>query len=153
MAPARTLTRVVAAAALAGCATHQAGVSSDPTPASGVESELVRIEREFGQALGRRDTAYSNRVLAADFISIGEPANTGKREFITSLASSQGAAPSYELLETHVRQYGAATIVTGLVNYPAYRRQLRFSEVWTKDSGDWRLHVGHYDYLPAASPR
>jgi ketosteroid isomerase-like protein len=128
-------------------------LSKAPTTGTGAtaEQELARLERDWGEALGRRDTAFFNRVMADDFLQTGDAKTGTKQEFLKSLAGPPSDNLRYQLSETVIRQFGPAAVVSGLVTFPSLHRQSRYTEVWTKESGQWRVHHGHYNDLPPAA--
>jgi ketosteroid isomerase-like protein len=135
---------------LAACSRSSttAEATSGPAPA-GAEQDLLRIEQEWGDALGRHDSTFFNRVLADDYLATVGAKTETKREYMAeNLSGPPTPADRYELGDTHVRQYGPVAIVTGLVTYPAQDRRERYTEVWTKEGGQWRVHVGHYNTVP-----
>jgi ketosteroid isomerase-like protein len=126
--------------------------SKAPTTGTGnAEQELARLERDWGEALGRGDTAFFNRVMADDFLQTGGAKTGTKQDFLKSLSGPSNDDMRSELSETVIRQYGPAAVVTGLVTFPSQHRQSRYTEVWTKESGQWRVHHGHYNDLPPAA--
>ena len=143
----RGIPLIVFAVACSSSPSSQAHTTGD---AGTTEQELARIEREWGDALGRGDTAFFNRVMADDFLQTGDAKTGTKQDFMKDVSRPPSGNLRYELSETMIRQYGSAAVVTGLVTFPAVHRKTRYTEVWTKESGQWRVHHAHYNDLPAA---
>jgi len=114
------------------------------------EQELLRIEREWSEALARHDTTFFERVLADDYIATGGLDTLSKRQFITAnLSGPPSPEANYELGETRIRQYGSVVVITGLVTFGQHMRA-RYTEVWTKEHRQWQAHLGHYSHLSDA---
>ena len=37
-----------------------------------------------------------------------------------------------------------------LVSFPAQHMRARYTEVWTKEQGQWQAHLGHYSHFSDA---
>jgi hypothetical protein len=113
----------------------------------------MRLEQDWSIALARNDTAFFQRVMADDFLQTGGAETHTKRDFLASLSGpSDTGSGSEQLMETVIRQYGTTAVVTGLVNAPTEGRRYRYTEVWTRDGGQWRAHVGHYNVVAQEGP-
>ena len=95
-----------------------------------------------------------NRIYADDFIGIG-PSGTvrTKPQVILDFTSGELKFQSITTDDVRVRVYGNTAVETGRSTMigqdkgKAVPRDNRFTRVWIKDGGRWRLVANHYSPL------
>ena len=90
-------------------------------------------------------------VLDEDFVITFEDGSTySKTGYLSYSARSSTRVELAEISEMKVRMHGATAIVTGIYhekgldNQRTYDYHDRFTDVWMKESGKWRLVAAHY---------
>lgn len=120
---------------------------------SNIEQEILRLEREWMDAAVRRDEKVLDRVMADDFLLLGE-AWDGKRDLTpkqrwieNTLTTIEAKSFSYDKVNTQVR--GDAVVLHGLFTYDATNNgrpwggTVRVTDVWVRDGGRWRILTRH----------
>ena len=127
-----------------------------PKSPSNVESQLMQLERDIGEANIKRDKAFFERVEADEFIFTDSGGGiTTKAEDVASLDKPVGETKliSYVIDDMKVRIYGRTAVVTGRVTstYKQKDKELvsktRFTDVFVKRDGSWQLVAGHSSRL------
>src|SRR5205085_7575174 len=102
--------------------------------APSAEVELKRLEREWFDAVVKGDKATLGRLLADDFVGIGNDAEqVNKTQLIAELASV--GIDEIKSEDVQVRFYGNTAVVTGRGSYLKSGNKLgedRHTEVWVK---------------------
>ena len=109
-------------------------------------SDDERIQAQIGA-----DAAALDRIYADDFIGIG-PSGTvrTKPQVIADFTSGDLKFQSITTDEVKVRVYENTAVETGLSTMlgqdkgKAVPRDTRFTRVWVKQQGRWRLVANHY---------
>ena len=118
---------------------------------SGVEQVIRQLDNERIQAQIHADATALDRIYAADFIGVG-PSGTvrTKPQVLLDFTSGDLKFQSITTDEVQVRVYGDAAVETGLSTMigqdkgKAVPRDTRFTRVWVKQQGSWRLVANHY---------
>src|SRR3954464_8383545 len=130
-------------------------VTGSVSPASGIKSDpivaLGQLDKERIQAQIGADAAALDRIYAEDFIGIG-PSGTvrTKAQVISDFTSGHLKFQSITTDEVQVRVYENTAVETGLSTMvgqdkgKAVPRDNRFTRVWVKQQGRWRLVANHY---------
>src|ERR1700740_2427560 len=148
------MTRTLVIAALALTATSIAlgqkqGASRDN--GSSVEQAIRQLDNERIQAQIGADAVALDRIYADDFVGVG-PSGTvrTKTQVITDFTSGDLKFRSITTDEVQVRVYENTAVETGLSTMvgqdkgKAVPRDTRFTRVWVKQQGRWRLVANHY---------
>jgi uncharacterized protein (TIGR02246 family) len=122
----------------------------------GVEQAIRRLDDERIQAQIHADAAALDRIYADDFIGIG-PSGTvrTKPQVIADFTSGELKFQSITTDDVQVRVYGNTAVETGRSTMngqdkgKAVPRDNRFTRVWVKRRGRWRLVANHYSSLTA----
>jgi uncharacterized protein (TIGR02246 family) len=145
-------------ASVCSCATGNESAASSSTPAAAttpastenVEQAIRSLENERSQASVRSDTATLDRILADDFSTVGTSgAVRNKAQWLADNKSGVLKAESQSFADVNVRVYGDAAVVTGLMTQKGQDKgadisgQIRFTRVYAKRNGQWRLVAGH----------
>jgi ketosteroid isomerase-like protein len=108
------------------------------------EQEVLRLEKEFSQAIVKNDAGAVARFLADDWIII-DP-DGGIIDRVRFLGVIESGALTHEMMEsddTRVRIYGNAAIVTALTTTKGkfggqvFTTQERATDVFVKQNGRW----------------
>jgi uncharacterized protein (TIGR02246 family) len=145
-----TLAIVVLAVALISSALGQEQ-SASKDQRSSVEQAIRQLDNERIQAQIGADAAALDRIYADDFIGVG-PSGTvrTKAQVISDFTSGNLKFQSITTDEVQVRVYENTAVETGLSTMrgqdkgKAVPRETRFTRVWVKQQGRWRLVANHY---------
>ena len=118
---------------------------------SSVEQIIRQLDNERIQAQIGADALALDRIYAADFIGVG-PSGTvrTKPQVISDFTSGTLKFQSITTDEVQVRVYGDTAVETGLSTMigqdkgKTVPRDTRFTRVWVKQEGNWRLVANHY---------
>ena len=119
-----------------------------------VAAAIRKLDRERIQAQINADAAALDRIYAADFIGIG-PSGTvrAKPQVLSDFTSGDLKFQSITTDDVRVRVYGNTAVETGRSTMvgqdkgKAVPRDNRFTRVWVKQQGRWRLVANHYSPL------
>jgi uncharacterized protein (TIGR02246 family) len=125
--------------------------SAGGDPASSVERAIRQVDDERIQAQIHADAAALNRIYAEDFIGVG-PSGTvrTKPQVLSDFTSGTLKFQSITTDEVRVRVYENTAVETGLSTMIGQDkgkdvpRDTRFTRVWVKQQGQWRLVANHY---------
>jgi ketosteroid isomerase-like protein len=133
-----------------------AAVSAHAQPQSqrSVVDEIRKVDRERIQAQVNADTVALDRIYAVDFIGIG-PSGTlrTKKDVLADFKSGSLKFQSITTDDVRIRVYGNAAVETGLSTMKGQDAEKvvpeenRFTRVWIKQGGRWRLVSNHYSNL------
>ena len=144
----RVITVVIFLAAAIASGQEQ-GERSDQSRA--VEQAIRKLDNERIQAQIHADAAALEHIYADDFIGVG-PSGTvrTKPQVISDFTSGELKFQSITTDDVQVRVYGNAAVETGLSTMngqdkgKTVPRDTRFTRVWIKQEGRWRLVSNHY---------
>ena len=116
-----------------------------------VEETIRKLDNERIQAQIHADAMALDRIYAVDFIGVG-PSGTvrTKPQVISDFTSGNLKFQSITTNEVQVRVYENTAVETGLSTMigqdkgKAVPRDTRFTRVWVKQQGQWRLVANHY---------
>ena len=116
-----------------------------------IDQTIKQLDSERIQAQIGADTVTLNRIYADDFIGVG-PSGTvrTKSQVISDFTSGELKFQSITTDEVKVRVYENTAVETGLSTMvgqdkgKAVPRDTRFTRVWVKQEGRWRLVANHY---------
>ena len=118
---------------------------------SNVEQAIRRLDKERIQAQIGADAVTLDRIYADDFIGVG-PSGTvrTKPQVISDFTSGDLKFQSITTDDVQVRVYGNTAVETGLSTMVGQDKgktvpgDTRFTRVWVKQKGRWRLVANHY---------
>src|SRR6184192_4491382 len=118
---------------------------------SSVEQAIRQLDRERIQAQIGADAVALERIYADDFIGVG-PSGTvrTKAQVISDFTSGDLKFQSITTDEVQVRVYENTAVETGRSTMigqdkgQTVPRDTRFTRVWVKEQGRWRLVANHY---------
>src|SRR5436309_5671064 len=116
-----------------------------------VEETIRNLDNERIQAQIHADAAALDRIYAVDFIGVG-PSGTvrTKPQVLLDFTSGELKFESITTDEVQIRVYGNTAVETGLSTMigqdkgKTVPRDTRFTRVWVKQQGHWRLVANHY---------
>jgi len=125
-----------------------------PNQQKGVVQEILKVDRERIQAQVNADSIALDRIYADDFIGIG-PSGTlrTKKDVLSDFASGMLKFQSITTHDVRIRVYGNVAVETGLSTMKGQDSEIvvpeenRFTRVWVKQGGRWRLVANHYSNL------
>jgi ketosteroid isomerase-like protein len=116
-----------------------------------VEEVIKKLDNERIQAQIHADATALDRIYAADFIGVGPSGRVrSKAQVISDFTSGDLKFQSITTDEVQVRVYENTAVETGLSTMvgqdkgKAVPRDNRFTRVWVKLQGRWRLVANHY---------
>jgi len=143
---------VITVVALTACSIALAQKqSADGDQARGVEQAIRQVDKERIQAQIGADAVALDRIYADDFIGVG-PSGTvrTKPQVISDFTSGNLKFQSITTDEVQVRVYENTAVETGLSTMvgqdkgKAVPHNTRFTRVWVRQQGHWRLVANHY---------
>jgi len=122
---------------------------------SGQESSdaanIRTLELKVADLYKQRQVDSFANLLDDDFVITFEDGSTySKTGYLAYSTSSSTRVETVEISEMRIRMHGDAAVVTGVYhekgvdNQKAYDYHDRFTDVWMKKSGKWRLIAAHY---------
>ena len=139
---------LVLAVAPMGVAQKQSATDSQQTS---VEEVIKKLDDERIQAQIHADATALDRIYAADFIGVGPSGRVRtKPQVISDFTSGDLKFQSITTDDVEVRVYGNAAVETGRSTMigqdkgQTVPRDTRFTRVWVKQQGRWRLVANHY---------
>ena len=114
-------------------------------------AEIRSLEVKMLDCYKHRQVEIFAAVLDEDFVITFEDGSTySKTGYLSYSASSSTHIEVAEIAEMKIRMHGDTAIVTGIYHEKGIDRQKtydyhdRFTDVWMKESGKWRLVAAHY---------
>ena len=146
----RTLVTAIITLTLTSIAPGQ-DQSANTDQKTSVEQAIRQVDNERIQAQIHADAAALDRIYANDFIGIG-PSGTvrHKPEVLSDFTAGHLKFQAITTDEIQVRVYGNTAVETGISTMvgqdkgKAVPRDNRFTRVWVKQEGRWRLVANHY---------
>jgi len=116
-----------------------------------VEQAVREVDKGRIQAQINADAAALDRIYADDFIGVG-PSGTvrNKAQVIADFTSGSLKFQSITTDDVQVRVYGNTAVESGLSTMTGQDKgktvpsDTRFTRVWVKQQGRWRLVANHY---------
>jgi len=115
-----------------------------------VEEAIRRLDNERIQAQIHADAKALDRIYAADFIGVGPSGRVRTKQVISDFTSGDLKFQSITTDDVQVRVYGNTAVETGRSTMNGQDKgqtvppDTRFTRVWVKQQGRWRLVVNHY---------
>src|SRR5438477_5151819 len=116
-----------------------------------VEEAIRKLDNERIQAQIHADATALDRIYAADFIGVGPSGRVRtKPQVILDFTSGDLKFQSITTDDVYVRVYGNTAVETGRSTMDGQDkgktvpRNTRFTRVWVKQEGRWRLVANHY---------
>ncbi|PWT82224.1 MAG: hypothetical protein C5B58_08555 [Acidobacteria bacterium] len=139
---------VLILAVLCGCVLPLGSVWAEQPSDAG---EIRALELKMLDCYKHRQVEVFAAVLDEDFVITFEDGSTySKTGYLSYSASSSTHIEVAEISEMRVRMHGDTAVVTGIYHEKGIDSQRtydyhdRFTDVWMKESGKWRLVAAHY---------
>jgi len=119
---------------------------SSPATEEDIIRQIVDMERQSKEASLRRDSDFSVRILADDYVAITPLGQvTTKKDSITARRSGQLRYDAMNITDMVVRVYGDTAVVTARADVKG--RQLgedfsgpyRYTRIWVRRNGQWQV--------------
>jgi ketosteroid isomerase-like protein len=114
-------------------------------------ADIRALELKMLDCYRHRQVEAFAAVLDEDFVITFEDGSTySKTGYLSYSASSSTRVEIAEIPEMKVRMHGETAVVTGVYhekgvdNQRAYDYHDRFTDIWMRKSGKWRLVAAHY---------
>jgi ketosteroid isomerase-like protein len=126
--------------------------AAEPAPAAteDVDATIIQLERDWVNAIVKKDTSTLERLMAADFNGTSPTAHTYPRELaISDLRSGKYVVESMTLDEISVNAFGdVAVAFTSQEEKSRYEGQdtsghYHFTDTWIKRNGQWQVVASH----------
>jgi len=136
-------------------------VSAAPALAqSKAEREVLKLNKEYEEAIARRDASVHERLFAADYTYTPGNGNImGREEHMSFTKSAAVEVKSLRSEDLRVRIYGATAVVTGMwvsVDRRAGRefaeRRNRYLLVYVRRAGRWQIVAEQRTGVAAQNP-
>ena len=125
-------------------------VKTVPVGGTSVEQELIKLEKDWAEAVVKRDLAFLDRILADDYAWTGPDGKVwSKAETLAGLKSGEDAVSSCVTDDFTVRVYGDTALVMGRSTFNETLQgkdissQDRFTDTWVKRAGRWQCVAMH----------
>lgn len=117
---------------------------------SKTERHLTRLELERFEAMTKKNTGFLETVLADDLTYAHSNGLVENRaEHLENVTSGNITYQEMEALEMDVRTYRRSAVITGLIRVKGLYRgtefniRLRYTDVYQKQKGKWKLVAWH----------
>jgi len=136
-------------------------VSAAPALAqSKAEREVLKLNKEYEEAIARRDASVHERLFAADYTYTPGNGNImGREEHMSFTKSAAVEVKSLRSEDLRVRIYGATAVVTGMwvsVDRRAGRefaeRRNRYLLIYVRRAGRWQIVAEQRTGVAAQNP-
>jgi uncharacterized protein (TIGR02246 family) len=122
--------------------------SNQPLPGSTASGEdekaLLQIERDWAEAIVKKDTAVEEKLLANDFVSNIDGLTANKKQFLAGIKANPATIESAANSEMKAFVFGDAAVVNGVVTVKASAGgkdtsvNVRYTDVFVKRDGRWQ---------------
>ena len=116
------------------------------SPDQEIIRQIVDMERQSKEASLRRDSDFSLRILAEDYVAITPLGQvTTKRETISARRSGQLRYEAMNITDMVVRVYGDTAVVTARADVKGHQLgedfsgPYRYTRVWVRRNGQWQI--------------
>ncbi len=121
------------------------------------EAEILQIERDACNAYLHADADYLDKLLTEDFSAInGRGEINTKAEELAEVRQRAVRYTTFENRDMQVHLHGDTTVVVGLTTvkgetseHKAFAIEVRFTDVFTRIDGRWRMLAGHSSRIPS----
>jgi len=119
------------------------------------EEELLKLEKEFAEAIVKNDLEGVERLVVDDWIIIGPDGEIVERaRFFEVIKSGAMTHDTMESEDFRIRIYGDSAVVTGITRAKGkfmgqeFSTQERASDVFVKRDGRWQCVLTHLTRFP-----
>ena len=119
------------------------------------EEELLKLEKEFAEAIVKNDLEGVERLVVDDWIIIGPDGEIVERaRFFEVIESGDMTHDTMESEDFRIRIYGDSAVVTGITRAKGkfmgqeFSTQERATDVFVKRDGRWQCVLTHLTRFP-----
>jgi len=119
------------------------------------EEELLKLEKEFAEAIVKNDLEGVERLVVDDWIIIGPDGEIVERaRFFEVIKSGAMTHDAMESEDFRMRIYGDSAVVTGITRTKGkfmgqeFSTQERATDVFVKRDGRWQCVLTHLTRIP-----
>jgi ketosteroid isomerase-like protein len=119
------------------------------------EEELLKLEKEFAEAIVKNDLEGVERLVVDDWIIIGPDGEIVERaRFFEVIKSGAMTHDTMESEDFRIRIYGDSAVVTGITRAKGkfmgqeFSTQERATDVFVKRDGRWQCVLTHLTRFP-----
>ena len=116
------------------------------------EDAVLNTQRQFVAAMGNKDVAVLNRIVAEDFVGVGAGEHTAGKSAMLDFREGPSSFASVKMEDPIVKIFdGSTAVVIGkLTNYDVdLHETVRFTMVYRKRGNEWKLVAGQLVPAPA----
>jgi ketosteroid isomerase-like protein len=125
-----------------------------PTKSGSAEQELLKLEKEWTDAIRSGDAAFLERIYAADIVLTDQygVVTTGAQD-IASMKSGEVVYSSYVDDNYKVYVYGDTAVVIGRATAKGkekgkdFSHESQWTDTWTKIAGRWQCVASHDSFI------
>jgi ketosteroid isomerase-like protein len=119
-------------------------------PSTSEEEVVLRVQREWMEAIRDQDVAALDRILADDYTYTDSRGGVSNKA--DSLRQARGAShrmKAFHTTETQAHVYGDTAVVTGRLRVEgeadgkSYEAEMRFTDILSRIDGQWRAVAAH----------
>jgi ketosteroid isomerase-like protein len=124
------------------------------TPSSKAQQDVMKVSDEIIEALGRTDVASLDRLYADDYIVTQSFGILSKAQLMDAYKSGRLKYTSASDKDRSVRVYGDTAVTTGILMLKGqnpkgdFTSNTRYTGVWVKQQGRWRLVAAQLSEIP-----
>lgn len=141
---------LAAAMAISFAVRHRRVPSSVPIAAASDEQAVLRVQREWMEAIRDKDAAALNRILADDYTYTDSRGRvTTKADSLRQAGATRSYMKSFQTFDEKARIYGDTAIITGRLRVEGvaggepYDAEVRFTDILARIDGQWRAVAAH----------
>lgn len=119
------------------------------------EAEVLRVQREWMEAIRDNDVAALDRLLTDDYTYTDSRGGvTGKADSLRQARSTANRMKAFQTLDAKAQVHGDTAVVTGRLRVEgetegkAYEAEVRFTDILARIDGRWRAVAAHASRLP-----
>jgi ketosteroid isomerase-like protein len=119
------------------------------------EQELIKLEKDWLDALVKSDLAFIDQILVDDWTATDQDGTFySKPQYLAYLKSGEEVTSSAVADEMKVRVYGDAAVVTGRNTFKGTLKgkdmsgQDRWTDTFVKKAGRWQCVASHWSRMP-----
>ena len=134
------------------------GLALLASAASAADAELERIDASWNTLRLAGDAAALEPLLAGDWLLTHSDGRVqDRREYLDELATGSRTNQAIANEDVRVREYGDTAVVTGtsvqsgVSDGKPWSGRFRFTRVWVKRDGAWRMVASHSSRIAEAS--
>jgi ketosteroid isomerase-like protein len=120
-----------------------------------VDAELKQLEREWNEAIVKKDFPKLQKILGDEFVYIDYVGGVNpKVDMLRGLKESEAVIEPFETEDVVVKVFGNTAIITGrftqkvIFKGQTYTGQFRYTDVYIKRNQHWQAVAAHSSRIP-----